>query len=96
MTEAQVRAAINQKLIESGEKEKLKEMLRTKLVQCGWRDEMKGYCREIIRQKGVDKVNVEELVEEITPKGRAAVPAPVKAELLQRVRRFLNTANAHA
>jgi CDGSH-type Zn-finger protein len=74
-----VRAAINQKLVESGEKEKyvrlahhhrppllgrrlpqvwfgadiavvvratrLKEMLRTKLVQCGWRDEMKGYCR---------------------------------------------------
>lgn len=49
---------------------RLKEMLRTKLVQCGWRDEMKAYCRDIIRQKGVDKVNVEELVEEITPKGR--------------------------
>jgi len=48
----------------------------------------------MIRQKGVDKVNVEELVEEITPKGRAAVPAPVKAELLQRVRRFLGTTQA--
>jgi len=69
-------------------------MLRTKLVQCGWRDEMKNICREMIRQKGVDKVNVEELVEEITPKGRAAVPAPVKAELLQRVRRFLGTTQA--
>jgi len=24
---------------------RLKDALRTKLVQCGWRDEMKTYCR---------------------------------------------------
>lgn len=61
-------------------------------------------------------MNVEELVEEITPRGRgqspsrsqrmytfinidsstAAVPAAVKTELLQRVRKFLGTVNAQS
>jgi hypothetical protein len=32
-------------LVESGEKEKLMELLRERLVECGWRDEMKALCR---------------------------------------------------
>ena len=41
----QVRLSINQKLTESGEKERLKELLRTKLIECGWRDELKAYSK---------------------------------------------------
>jgi Transcription factor e(y)2 len=33
------------KLIESGEKEKLTELLRQRLIECGWRDDMKSLCR---------------------------------------------------
>jgi len=58
------------KLVETGEKDKLKEMLRERLVNCGWRDELKEYTKEVIRRKGLEKVTVEELVAEITPKGR--------------------------
>lgn len=32
-------------LIESGEKERLKELLRERLIECGWRDELKAQCR---------------------------------------------------
>lgn len=32
-------------LRESGEKERLKELLRERLVECGWRDEMRALCR---------------------------------------------------
>lgn len=32
-------------LIESGEKERLMELLRERLVECGWKDEMKAICR---------------------------------------------------
>ncbi len=42
-----VRASVNQKLEESGEKEKLKELLRKKLIERGWRDELKEYCKEV-------------------------------------------------
>ncbi|KAJ7013828.1 hypothetical protein NC653_003455 [Populus alba x Populus x berolinensis] len=42
---------INIKLIESGEKERLTELLRERLIECGWKDEMKALCR-IIRCNG--------------------------------------------
>jgi enhancer of yellow 2 transcription factor len=43
----EVKATISEKLIQSGEKERLKEFLRQKLIECGWRDEMKVYCKGI-------------------------------------------------
>ncbi|XVE74784.1 hypothetical protein DITRI_Ditri12bG0045900 [Diplodiscus trichospermus] len=80
---------INIKWIESGEKERLKELLRERLIECGWRDEMKALCRAFTRKKGRNNVTVDDLVQVITPKGRASVPDSVKAELLQRIRTFL-------
>mmetsp|Transcript_35139 Transcript_35139/g.45319 ORF Transcript_35139/g.45319 Transcript_35139/m.45319 type:complete len:202 (-) Transcript_35139:30-635(-) len=59
-----------QKLIETGEKENLKEMLRTKLVECGWRDDLREHCKEVIRSKGLERITVDELVQIITPRGR--------------------------
>lgn len=32
-------------LIESGEKDRLKQLLRRKLQECGWRDDIKERCR---------------------------------------------------
>lgn len=66
----EIRTAILKKLVETGEKDRLKEILSDRLIQCGWRDELKEYCKAIIRKKGLEKVTVEELVAEITPHGR--------------------------
>uniref|UniRef100_A0A2K6MPL6 Transcription and mRNA export factor ENY2 n=2 Tax=Rhinopithecus TaxID=542827 RepID=A0A2K6MPL6_RHIBE len=68
--DAQMRAAINQKLIETGERERLKELLRAKLIECGWKDQLKAHCKEVIKEKGLEHVTVDDLVAEITPKGR--------------------------
>ena len=38
--------------------------------------------KEIIRQKGLEKINLEDLVEELLPKGRSLVPTKVKEDLL--------------
>uniref|UniRef100_A0A670K3X7 ENY2 transcription and export complex 2 subunit n=1 Tax=Podarcis muralis TaxID=64176 RepID=A0A670K3X7_PODMU len=43
--DAQMRASINQKLIETGERERLKELLRAKLIECGWKDQLKAHCK---------------------------------------------------
>eukprot|EP01094_Clydonella_sp_ATCC50884_P024523 TRINITY_DN6167_c1_g1_i2.p1 TRINITY_DN6167_c1_g1~~TRINITY_DN6167_c1_g1_i2.p1 ORF type:complete len:114 (-),score=23.28 TRINITY_DN6167_c1_g1_i2:229-543(-) len=86
---AQVKASVNSKLIETGEKDRLKEILRTRLEKCGWRAEMKTLCQDIIVKRGVENTTVEDLVKEITPKGRAQVPAEVKGELLALIRSFL-------
>ncbi|RLN53448.1 hypothetical protein BBJ29_007027, partial [Phytophthora kernoviae] len=85
----QVKARISERLVQSGEKERLKELLRLKLVECGWRDEMKLHCKEVIRNKGIDQVTVEDLIEEITPKGRASVPEGVKNDLLEKIKAFI-------
>jgi enhancer of yellow 2 transcription factor len=90
--DSQVRAIVNQKLVESGEKDRLKDILRAKLVECGWRDDLRQYCKELIKSKGLEHVSVEELVASITPRGRATVPDDVKADLIMRIRKFLTTA----
>lgn len=87
--ESRMRATVNQKLTEMGERERLKELLRAKLTECGWKDQMKAHCKEVIKDKGLEHVTVEDLVVEITPKGRALVPDSVKKELLHRIRAFL-------
>eukprot|EP00695_Tsukubamonas_globosa_P001994 TRINITY_DN307_c0_g1_i1.p2 TRINITY_DN307_c0_g1~~TRINITY_DN307_c0_g1_i1.p2 ORF type:complete len:100 (-),score=7.24 TRINITY_DN307_c0_g1_i1:72-371(-) len=89
LKDARTRAAIYEKLTETGEKERLKELLRQRLTECGWKAELKAYCNEIIKNKGLEQITVEELVAEITPRGRATIPDHVKAELLQRIRTFI-------
>ncbi|CAB4060424.1 TRAPPC6 [Lepeophtheirus salmonis] len=54
----------------SGEKEKLKELLRSRLIECGWRDQVKLHAKEIVKSRGLEKVKLESLVKEITPRGR--------------------------
>uniref|UniRef100_A0A8C6BRM0 Transcription and mRNA export factor ENY2 n=1 Tax=Monodon monoceros TaxID=40151 RepID=A0A8C6BRM0_MONMO len=66
--DAQMRAAINPKLIE---RECVKELLRAKLIECGWKDQLKSHCKEVIKEKGLEHVTVDDLVAEITPKCRA-------------------------
>lgn len=88
-SDAMMRASINQKLVETGESERLKEILRTRLIECGWRDQLKAHCKEIVKRKGLEQVTVEDLVAETTPTGRALVPDEVKKELLSRIRTFL-------
>ena len=39
--------------------------------------------------KGLEQITVEELVSEITPFGRAQISPEIKAELLKRIRFFL-------
>eukprot|EP00244_Chara_vulgaris_P005418 TRINITY_DN21414_c0_g1_i1.p1 TRINITY_DN21414_c0_g1~~TRINITY_DN21414_c0_g1_i1.p1 ORF type:complete len:138 (+),score=10.83 TRINITY_DN21414_c0_g1_i1:116-529(+) len=80
---------INIKLIESGEKERLKELLRERLMECGWRDELRALCRKYTMTQGRGNVTVDDLVRHITPKGRSGVPDTVKQELLNRIRTFL-------
>ena len=83
------KSMIEKKLEESGEKARLEEYLRQKLIECGWKDELKKHCMDLIRNKGLEKINLDDLVEELLPKGRALVPTNVKEELLGRVKGYL-------
>lgn len=89
--DVQIRDTIMAKLVETGEKDKLKNMLRDGLTRTQWRDGFKEDCKDVIRQKGIDQVTVEELIADITPHGRSTIPEDVKAELLKRIRLVLQS-----
>eukprot|EP00002_Diphylleia_rotans_P033541 TRINITY_DN713_c0_g4_i2.p2 TRINITY_DN713_c0_g4~~TRINITY_DN713_c0_g4_i2.p2 ORF type:complete len:102 (+),score=35.50 TRINITY_DN713_c0_g4_i2:86-391(+) len=89
--DSEIRDMIHQKLEESGEKRKLQEFLRRRLEETKWRDDLKRKAKEIIKEKGMEKVRVEDLVAELTQHGRATVPSEVKSELLEKIRLFLAT-----
>jgi len=84
-----IKTTIEQRLVESGEKERLKEHLRNRLIECGWREGLKLHAKEIVKERGFNNITVEELVKEITPKGRQTVPDVVKKELLVKIQTFL-------
>jgi enhancer of yellow 2 transcription factor len=45
----------------------------------------------LIRNKGLEKINLDDLVEELLPKGRALVPTKVKEDLLARIKSYLES-----
>ena len=75
----------------------MKDFLRIKLSECGWREEMKMWMKESIDRKGPANLSVDWLMTEVTPHALQTVPPSVKSETLMRVRRFFqNLAAASA
>jgi enhancer of yellow 2 transcription factor len=46
-------------------------------------------CRDVVRERGVHNLKADDLIAEITSKGRALVPDSVKKELLQKIKAYL-------
>ena len=42
-----MKTTIEQRLLETGEKERLKEHLRNRLIEAGWREELKLHAKEV-------------------------------------------------
>ena len=82
-----------QQLIESGERDRLVNLLRNRLLECGWRDQVVENCKEVVRQHGVEGITLEKLIQDVTPKARASVPDSVKKELLSRIKNSLSNEN---
>mmetsp|Transcript_14219 Transcript_14219/g.17035 ORF Transcript_14219/g.17035 Transcript_14219/m.17035 type:complete len:108 (-) Transcript_14219:99-422(-) len=89
LRELQMRSRIEEKLVQEGEKEKILDLLRKRLIESGWRDQLKKHCSEIIRNKGQDKITIDDLAKEIMPMGKAKIPQKVKEEMLERLQKFL-------
>lgn len=81
--------SLNQKLIESGEAQRLKELVRRRLEESGWHDAIRKNLADAIRRRGVENVTVDDLVEEVTPKARQSVPESVKRELMNQLEAFI-------
>ncbi|XP_014213688.1 transcription and mRNA export factor ENY2-like [Copidosoma floridanum] len=78
----------HQTLVKAGDRDGLKELLRRRLVECGWRDEVKLICKDIIKENGPD-ITYDELLSMATSRARSRVPDVVKKELLQKIKNQL-------
>ncbi|RUP46544.1 transcription factor e(y)2-domain-containing protein [Jimgerdemannia flammicorona] len=67
-----LKAAVSQKFVESGERERLLELLRSRLLETGWNDNLNSYCRDTMKTKGVENVTMTELVEETSDHARGS------------------------
>ncbi|XP_017011244.1 enhancer of yellow 2 transcription factor isoform X1 [Drosophila takahashii] len=85
-----VSAAVDQYTVLTGDRSKIKDLLCSRLTECGWRDEVRLMCRSILLEKGSNNsFTVEQLITEVTPKARTLVPDAVKKELLMKIRTIL-------
>eukprot|EP00434_Breviolum_minutum_P008783 symbB.v1.2.007744.t1/scaffold480.1/size253386/6 len=62
--------------------------ITSQLNESGWREELKKQCVQFIQDKGVEKVSLEEMINDIAPRGRATLPEKLKVEVFNRLRSF--------
>lgn len=91
----QLRNLAHQKLVEKGEKERLKGLLKSRLLESGFNDNIFNMCKEYIKTRGIESLKIDEIVEKITPEARRTVPDSVKRELLQHIKAFLSEEFPH-
>lgn len=63
--------------------------MRLRLTECGWSDEVRLLCRDIVKEED-GNINVDKIVQNVTPKARSLVPDSVKKELLQKIKTLLS------
>ena len=77
----QFRAIIEDKLLKSGERQRLKSEFQSKLE--------KSEFPTLLQKEIKDFSNVNELIQELRPKALELVPAELKQELLLKIKMFL-------
>ncbi|RKP03176.1 hypothetical protein CXG81DRAFT_24176 [Caulochytrium protostelioides] len=80
---------LEDKLIENGEHERLKDIIHHRLVESGVRDKLRMHCQDVIRAKGISNVTAEELIAEVTGASERLVPDAVRTEIEARIRKSL-------
>ncbi|KAI7855397.1 transcription factor e(y)2-domain-containing protein [Circinella umbellata] len=87
-----LRLALSRHFVDSGEKERLMNLLRNRLAESGWNDALYAQCRETVRQRKLENVTLDELVKETSDYGRSSVNENIKKELLVQIKKYLDTA----
>ncbi|CAO0793767.1 unnamed protein product [Mucor circinelloides] len=85
-----MRTSVSRLFVESGEKDRLLQLLRARLSDSGWTDSLDAYSRDVVRTKNLEDVSFEDLVKEIGDHGRSTVSETIKKDLLESIKKFLD------
>lgn len=77
----------------SDERFQLSEHLRSRLIECGWRDRVASLCRSQIHKHGIENIRLEQIISEVRLTAKQQVPDRVKMELLEKVRTLAAKSN---
>ncbi|GAA6006432.1 hypothetical protein JCM10207_004933 [Rhodosporidiobolus poonsookiae] len=80
-------SALRSRLLESGEYSRVLDVLKAKLDQAGWEDQVRDIAREKARVQ--DPPNLQALVADLEPTALGMIPAEVRAEVEEMVRAFV-------
>ncbi|KAJ2907508.1 hypothetical protein GGI21_003818 [Coemansia aciculifera] len=86
-----IREELLRRFIESGERERLQDILRSKLQASGWQDRVKDKCQKYVHERStnIDDITVDNMAEEVMPYARLSVPEYIKSEIMEDVRAFI-------
>ncbi|KAJ2894456.1 hypothetical protein IWW38_002577 [Coemansia aciculifera] len=86
-----IREELLRRFIESGERERLQDILRSKLQASGWQDRVKDKCQKYVHERStnIDDITVDNMAEEVMPYARSSVPEYIKSEIMEDVRAFI-------
>ncbi|KIS65741.1 uncharacterized protein UMAG_12047 [Mycosarcoma maydis] len=80
--------ALHQRLVASGEWQRLLILLRRMLDESGWESEFQAYATTKAKQQPV--LSVPDLIDVLTPHAQDTLPAHVRAHLLDKLTNFLD------
>ena len=86
----QLVAIFKEKLISSGEKSRLKDLLNSRLTEVKWKAPLVEHCHGVVGREGLEKVTLDMLVAQTVKLGRDTVPQHVKAEMMEQIRKSLS------
>ena len=90
LSQNDIEQIITKKLAESGERERLREMLLQRMDDTGWREDVIGKVKKYADKRGIDTVQLEDIVQEIAPKASTLVSDEVKYDLKRHIQKFLD------
>ncbi|KAJ7034746.1 transcription factor e(y)2-domain-containing protein [Mycena alexandri] len=83
-----LQAQLQQRLLESGEWDRIKFILASKLNDSGWTDDMRNRSKE--RARTMDPLSFTTLLEEMVPHAQTSMPLAVRREVVALLRVFLD------
>ncbi|KAJ7471801.1 transcription factor e(y)2-domain-containing protein [Mycena latifolia] len=83
-----LQAQLQQRLLESGEWDRIKFILASKLNDSGWVDDMRNRSKE--RARSMEPLSFAALLEEMAPQAQTSIPLAVRREVVALLRGFLD------
>ena len=90
LSQSDIEQIITRKLAESGERDRLREMLLKRLDDTGWRDDVVKKVKKYAEKHGIENVELEDIIQELAPKASSLVSDDIKYDLKKQITTFLD------